>query len=322
MSLLTLDPKDPAPLYQQIARGLEQAIREGRLQPGDKLPTVRELSRELSAAGGTVKRAYEELCRRGLLVMAQGKGTFVALPDAQDSRKERAMAAIDAMLDRMEALAFSQQEVQIFLDLKLRERMRERGLRVAVVDCCPEGLRMLTDKLYGLCDAALYPLLLEKALGDLDQLTGEMDLVVTTDTHLGQLSALLEGQVPLLGLCLRPSDSCLMALARLDRGLRVGILSQDQAFARFSRELCLRCSPDCVIQGACPPQAALLSRLLSCCDALLVPMGFEQSCPPEVLRTISAFAAAHPLVRLELEPDLGSLRTLERQLAALGKNSR
>ena len=114
MSLLTLDPKDPAPLYQQIARGLEQAIREGRLQPGDKLPTVRELSRELSAAGGTVKRAYEELCRRGLLVMAQGKGTFVARPDAQDSRKERAMAAIDAMLDRMEALAFPSRRCRSF----------------------------------------------------------------------------------------------------------------------------------------------------------------------------------------------------------------
>lgn len=319
MPTIFLDPADKSPLYQQIARRLEEAILSGQLRPGDKLPTVRELARALSAAGGTVKRAYEELCRRGLLEMTQGKGTFVARPFSPDSRKEQAMSAIDAMLDQMESLSFSQREIQIFLDLKLRERMREPGLRLAAIDCCPEGLWMLTHQLYGFADWSVYPLLLDDALENPGQLAGEVDLAVTTRRHMDQLTPLLKGKLPLAGLCLRAADTSLMALARLQPGLRLGILAQSQSFFRYARELCLRCCPGAAVQGVFLSEGA---GALDWCDGLVAPLSFEQSWPAAALERISAFAAARPLVRLELEPDSGSLHSLELQLRQIARNRR
>ena len=130
MSLFNLDPALDQPLYRQIALQVKSAVEDGSLHPGDKLPTVRELSQELATASGTVKRAYDELARQGVIEMTQGKGTFIAQPATENSRKEQAMAAIDGMLDCLQSLSFTQQEIQIFLDLKLRERLEAAGIPV------------------------------------------------------------------------------------------------------------------------------------------------------------------------------------------------
>ena len=92
---ISLDPQSKEPLYRQIAEAIERELADGRLQPGDKLPTVRELAQELSAAQGTIKRAYDELHHRGVIEMAQGRGTFIAEREQPDSRKERAMLVLE-----------------------------------------------------------------------------------------------------------------------------------------------------------------------------------------------------------------------------------
>ena len=81
MSLFNLDPALDQPLYRQIALQVKSAVEDGSLHPGDKLPTVRELSQELATASGTVKRAYDELEAQGLINTVAGKGCFVAEPD-------------------------------------------------------------------------------------------------------------------------------------------------------------------------------------------------------------------------------------------------
>ncbi|MCC7103547.1 MAG: GntR family transcriptional regulator, partial [Chloroflexi bacterium] len=53
------------PRYEVIAVAFERAIADGRLRPGARLPTVRELARELGMSGATVAAAYERLNRRG-----------------------------------------------------------------------------------------------------------------------------------------------------------------------------------------------------------------------------------------------------------------
>ena len=81
-----------------------------------KLPTVRELADQLGIARGTVKHAYEELERKGIITMTRGKGTFIREQARQESSaKVRAMAAIERLLDEMESLSFSPQEIQMFL---------------------------------------------------------------------------------------------------------------------------------------------------------------------------------------------------------------
>ena len=61
-------PEGETPIYDQIRQELAGRIRAGSLPDGTRLPTVRELSEQLHVAEGTVKRAYDELERDGLLI--------------------------------------------------------------------------------------------------------------------------------------------------------------------------------------------------------------------------------------------------------------
>lgn len=78
-----LEASDPRPLYVQLADQLVEAIEDGRLQPGDRLPAMRDLSRSLDCALVTVSQAYELLAARGRVIARVGKGTFVAPPPDQ-----------------------------------------------------------------------------------------------------------------------------------------------------------------------------------------------------------------------------------------------
>jgi DNA-binding transcriptional MocR family regulator len=64
-------------VYLSLADTLEQAIRNGRLPPGARLPTHRSLSKRLGVAVSTITRAYAEAARRGLIESTVGRGTFV-----------------------------------------------------------------------------------------------------------------------------------------------------------------------------------------------------------------------------------------------------
>ncbi|MCI9415682.1 MAG: GntR family transcriptional regulator [Clostridiales bacterium] len=77
------------PLYEQIVNQIKSAIVAGELQPGDPLPSLRLLAKELRISLITTKRAYEELEREGFLTTMAGKGCFVAPQNAELLREEQ-----------------------------------------------------------------------------------------------------------------------------------------------------------------------------------------------------------------------------------------
>lgn len=68
----------PGALYQQIVDGIKREVASGRLAPGSALPSFRVLAEELLVSLITVKRAYEELEREGIIYRRERLGTFVA----------------------------------------------------------------------------------------------------------------------------------------------------------------------------------------------------------------------------------------------------
>ena len=74
---LQLDPDSPAPLYLQVARSLEDAIRHGRILPGVALPSVRELAKRLGVHRNTVLSALSELQAQGWVESREREGVFV-----------------------------------------------------------------------------------------------------------------------------------------------------------------------------------------------------------------------------------------------------
>jgi GntR family transcriptional regulator len=92
-----ISPAAPGPLYQQIVDGLKRDISEGRLPASSPLPSFRQLAQQLMVSLITVKRAYEELERQGIIYRRQGLGTFVADDGHDRSRTIKARRADQLM---------------------------------------------------------------------------------------------------------------------------------------------------------------------------------------------------------------------------------
>ena len=96
MGIVSIDQRDPTPIYAQLERGLRAAVATSRLRPGDQLPTVRHLAVELRINANTVARVYAELERAGVIETKRGVGSFVsatpeqAHPPREQERRLRA----------------------------------------------------------------------------------------------------------------------------------------------------------------------------------------------------------------------------------------
>lgn len=75
---ITVSNSYEGPIYEQIKRQIVHAILSGELAPGDTLPSLRSLAKELKVGVLTVNRAYTELENEGYLETVQGRGCFVA----------------------------------------------------------------------------------------------------------------------------------------------------------------------------------------------------------------------------------------------------
>ena len=129
-----LSAAGPGTLYQQIVDGLKREVSEGRLRPGQPLPSFRQLAEDLLVSVITVKRAYEELEREGIIYRRQGLGTFVAKTAADRSREaktERARELLrDAVREASEAGVSGAELLKILQSILHDERdkhVRKRG---------------------------------------------------------------------------------------------------------------------------------------------------------------------------------------------------
>ena len=73
---INLDFRSTQPLFQQITDQIRRSITSGEIKPGEKLPTVRQLGRELQVNFNTVARAYRLLDESGLVSTQRGRGTY------------------------------------------------------------------------------------------------------------------------------------------------------------------------------------------------------------------------------------------------------
>jgi len=99
--LITVDLSNPKPVYQQITDAIRNAIARGSLQPGDRLPTIREAAVQARVNRNTVSRAYLELEHQGLVRARQGSGFYVTEDGPGREREVRH----DALREQVQRLA-------------------------------------------------------------------------------------------------------------------------------------------------------------------------------------------------------------------------
>lgn len=94
---VVISNSNPKPIYEQIADQVKNQIITGVLAPGDALPSMRLLAKDLRISVITTKRAYSELERDGFVETVAGKGCFVAPKNREFLREEQLRKAEEAL---------------------------------------------------------------------------------------------------------------------------------------------------------------------------------------------------------------------------------
>ena len=112
------------PIYEQISTQLKNQIIAGTLKPGEALPSIRALAKDLKISVITTKRAYEELEAQGFLNTIAGKGSFVAeknLDLIREKRLQELEEHLQAAVELAKTCGISERELQEMLRILIEE---------------------------------------------------------------------------------------------------------------------------------------------------------------------------------------------------------
>lgn len=115
------------PIYDQISSQIKAQIIAGKLAPGDTLPSIRALAKDLKISVITTKRAYDELEAEGFLYTVAGKGCFVAEKNLDLVREQRLKdleAHLAAAAELAKSCNVSQEELHEMLRILSEEESK------------------------------------------------------------------------------------------------------------------------------------------------------------------------------------------------------
>ena len=123
-----VDLKSGIPIYIQLMDQIKHLIATGVLQPGQQLPTIRELAVELTINLHTVAHAYAELEREGFLTIQRGRGTFISDghtdQELGDLRAEKLQALVESMFAEVVNLGYEADEVEQVMAAQIKQWRR------------------------------------------------------------------------------------------------------------------------------------------------------------------------------------------------------
>ena len=124
--LFQVFPTSGLPIYRQLCDQVRRHVASGRLQPGDFLPSVRQVALELEVNHMTVSKAYSLLQRDGVVELARGQGMRVAQRSGGNrslpERQKRLAPLLEQVLAEAYQLSLSPRQVQAALRRIIKER--------------------------------------------------------------------------------------------------------------------------------------------------------------------------------------------------------
>lgn len=239
LSEIKIDKSRNTPAYRQLVEGLTVLIQTGKLKPGQKLPSERELQDQLGISRGTIKKAIQKLGNNNIVESIAGSGTFVSYK--QDSitisRKELAVTKIDTLLTELTELNFSYREISNLAELLMMERQeRLDNFYISVIDCNPELLDVFQKQVKHVGPLRLSKMLLSDLRNSPDPQAKleSYRLIVTTSTHFSELIGMLPDlKDRIMQAVISPSQESVISLAKIGIGQKVGIISQSRNFQRM-----------------------------------------------------------------------------------------
>lgn len=322
MISIQLDQNSGIPLFRQIVDQISRVVREGTLPEGSRLPSERELGDKLRLARGTIKKAYEELVREGILEVRRGQGTFVrgTPKPAETSRKEQALHQIERLLDELERMRFSAREIETLIHISLLERMEKKAaFHVAAVDCNTESLDMFHKQLAYMRGIDLQKFLLPEILGNPASVSRlkPFKLIIVTSTHYNDLlSAFPSLEERIVQVAVSPSPETILELGNIGPGNTVGILCESKTFSQIIQNKLkdLRITPK-GIETLFLKEAQDVMGFLKGKDVLIIPPGYSFQVSKENKALFQRFREeGGRTIQFEYRIERGSLLHLEERI--------
>ncbi len=237
-----------SPLYRVIYDDILREIESGMLPGGTKLPSIRDFADARKVSVGTIRHVYNMLSHDGFIEQQRGRGTFVLSTSAESdvvSRKEKALAAIDKMIDDLSSLGFTTREAQIFFELRLRQKEdMTRPIRVAVVAATSEERSIMAQSLDTVRIANTFRVPFDDVLAHPGRLTAGYDLVVTPERLYKELKLITPDHIQVMPAVLELSQASASACMDLPAHVTIGFLTVSLGFAEVLQDSCERYIPE------------------------------------------------------------------------------
>jgi GntR family transcriptional regulator len=121
---IQVDLTDHVPIYIQLMNQIKHMIATGELQPGDQLPTVRQLAADLRVNFNTVARAYRLLDEESIISTQHGRGTYILEPASEERdremRRNSLLRLVAHLLNEANNLGFSSEETRKIIENLLK----------------------------------------------------------------------------------------------------------------------------------------------------------------------------------------------------------
>lgn len=116
--MFIIDAMSRTPVYEQLIEQVETMVLTGVMKSGDKMPSVRSLSGELSINPNTIQKAYAELDRKGLIASVPGKGSFISenAMDIIGNDKREQTADLKDLIAEMKLAGVTKQEIMKIIE--------------------------------------------------------------------------------------------------------------------------------------------------------------------------------------------------------------
>ena len=315
---ISINPELKIPIYRQLVDAIRLAIKKEILVSGQKLPTVQEMTDTLGIARGTVKRAYDELEHISLIEKVQGRGTFVSYnQDNSVGRKEKAMVAIGKLIDYLEDMELSPQEISIFINLKLREHSeQETNVKVAAIECNPENLSQISEQLRHINGVDLYSFTLDNIKQYPYKLNEEFELIITTSPHAEYLESVVPVKHRVVRVALRPSARSLSKIIKIEAKKNIGIIAASPRFGKLLFETCSMYSENVFVNNPfiCSEDTDICSYIKDK-DIIVLPKHYDKHLSSSTIEHLSKFNGE--IIECYYEMDEGSLLYLETKIKRL-----
>lgn len=321
---LNVDKNLDISIYNQIVSQITEAVENGILKPGERLPTQRELSDGLNIARGTIQKAYEELDKKGIVEILKGSGSFISKKKdiLEGDRKETAINLIDELLGKLVVLNFTFREAHAFIDIRMIEsENKHNSVRIAAIDCNPEALEIYKMQFSSMKDIEIRMFILDDMLKYYhpDKVFEDYDIIITTINHYDQVSGILYPlRKKLFKVAVSPARDTIIKLATIPENSRIGMISRSMNFREIMlKQLEMFAIKKEKVEHAFETHIKSIKRILKEKDILIIPQYYrlENVVFKEILQGF--IKNGGKIIEFKYQIEKGSLIYIEAQIGII-----